>query len=186
MSLMTRFLLITGLILTCWLGMMLTHESGHMLAAVLSGGAVERLEWPAWGFSRTDISPNPHPFLVALSGPLFGAAAPLLLALILRACRARSLVADIFSAFCLLANGAYLASGIIAPVGDAADILKCGSPAWLLWTIGLPLAFAGLAQLHALGPRLGFARASKSQTALAAIFGCLLLVASILWQTLRR
>ena len=63
---------------------MLVHECGHILAAVCTGGTVTRLEWPLWGFSRTDVSPNPHPLPVAWAGPLFGALTPALLSLALR------------------------------------------------------------------------------------------------------
>jgi hypothetical protein len=176
----SRLLLIAGLLLTCWLGMMLVHELGHILAALLSGGAVTRLEWPPLGFSRTDVSPNPHPLLVAWSGPLFGASLPLLLSLILRLARRRALVAEIFSAFCLLANGIYLGAGSLDRVGDTGDILNHGSPLWLLWPLAVPLTLAAFAQLHALGPRLGIPAASKSQVLLAATSGTLLLAASIL------
>jgi hypothetical protein len=102
---MSRLLLIAGLIVTCWLGMMLVHETGHMLGAVLSGGGLIHLEWPVWGYSRTEVSPNPHPLLVAWAGPLCGAVFPLIASLSLRLGKRRSLVAEIFSAFCLLANG---------------------------------------------------------------------------------
>ena len=124
----TRLLLILGLLATCWLGMMLVHECGHMLAALGTGGTVTRLEWPPWGFSRTDVSPNPHPLPVAWAGPLFGALMPLLVALALRIMRRRSLVAEIFSGFCLLANGAYLSAGSLGRIGDTADILKHAAP----------------------------------------------------------
>jgi len=175
----TRLLLILGLLATCWLGMMLVHECGHMLAAICTGGTVTRLEWPAWGFSRTDISPNPHPLPVAWAGPLFGALMPLLLALALRGMRLRSVVAEVFSGFCLLANGAYLSAGSLGRIGDTADILKHGSPLWTLWAVGLPFAAAGLAQWHVLGPGLGIPRAPKTQAFLAAALGGILLAASL-------
>jgi hypothetical protein len=181
---MSRLMLIAGLILTCWLGMMLVHESGHVFAAVLSGGRVTHLEWPPWGFSRTDVAPNPHPLVVAWAGPLVGAVLPLVASLILRGIKRRSLVAEIFSAFCLLANGIYLSAGTLGRVGDTGDILRNGSPFWLLWAVGIAFSLASLAQFHALGPRLGIPGATKSQTIGAALLGALLVVASSLWQLL--
>ena len=177
-------LFILGLLITCWLGMMLVHECGHMLAAICSGGAVARLEWPAWGFSRTDVSPNPHPLLVVWAGPLFGAVLPLLLSLALRGLRIRSVIVEIFSGFCLLANGIYLSAGSFDRIGDTADLLKFGCPILMLWVVGLPLAVAGLAQWHTLGPALGISRASKTEMYLAAALGGILLAASIIWQSI--
>jgi hypothetical protein len=177
-----RLILLAGLLPTCWLGMMLVHECGHMLAALCSGGAVTRLEWPLAGFSRTDVSPNPHPLLVAWAGPLLGALLPPLAALILRTLRHHTIVVEIFSGFCLLANGAYLSAGSLNRIGDTAEILKLGCPIWTLWLAGIALAAAGLAQGHALGPGLGIARASKAQACLAAALGAILLAASLVWQ----
>jgi hypothetical protein len=164
--------------------MMLVHESGHILAAVVSGGRVTHVEWPVWGFSRTDVSPNPHSLFVAWAGPLFGAAMPLLLSWSLRISKRRALVAEIFSAFCLLANGIYLSVGTMGRVGDTADILRDGGPLWLLWALGVGFSLAGLAQLHALGPRMGIPGAPKSQTLLVGLVGAFLLIASLVWQFL--
>ena len=71
-------LYLATLIVTCWLGMMLVHECGHMLAAMLSGGTVTRVVFHLLAFSRTDIDPNPHPLVVAWCGPLLGAFLPAL------------------------------------------------------------------------------------------------------------
>jgi hypothetical protein len=183
-SMRTRLLLILGLLTTCWLGMMLVHECGHMLAAVCTGGTVTRLEWPLWGFSRTDVSPNPHPLPVAWAGPLFGAMMPALLSLALRMLRLRSVVAEIFAGFCLIANGTYLSAGSLGRIGDTAEILKHGGPLWTLWAAGLPLAAAGLAQWHALGPKFGIARVGKTEALATRALGAGLFLGSFLWQVL--
>ena len=180
----TRIFLIFGLLATCWLGMMLVHECGHMLAAVCTGGTVVRLEWPVWGFSRTDVGSNPHPLAVAWAGPVFGSVMPALLALALRVMRLRSVVAEIFSGFCLLANGAYLSAGSLGRIGDTADILKHGGPLWTLWAMGLPLAAAGLLQGHTLGSKLGVARVGKSEAYVTGFLGTTLVLGSLLWQIL--
>src|SRR4051794_36054178 len=97
--------------ITCWYGMELVHEFGLMLATLLTGGTIEHLEFPLFGFSRTDISPNPHPGLVAWSGPLFGSALPLIAFILLRLAKKKSAFLQLFTAFCLLANGAYIGIG---------------------------------------------------------------------------
>jgi hypothetical protein len=177
-----RLILVAGLVPTCWLGMMLVHECGHMLAAVITGGTVARLEFPLWGFSRTDVSPDPHPLLVTWAGPLAGVALPLLNALIWRTARRPSILAGIFSGFCLLANGAYLGAGSLAQVGDTAEILKHAGTLWTLRVVGLFLMTAGLVQWYLLGPALGIPRTGKPQALFATTLGAVLLIAAGLWQ----
>ena len=142
---MRRLLFLLGLLVTCWWGMMLVHEAGHALAAIATGGRVVRVEWPLVGFSRTDVAPNPHPLVVIWGGPALGALMPLSMALLSRACRRRRVTIEVFSGFCLLANGVYLAAGSLGRIGDAGDLLRHGAAPWTLWAIGLPLAAAGLA-----------------------------------------
>lgn len=60
-----------------WLGMMAVHELGHVIGAVLTGGKVARVVLHPAAISRTDVSPNPVPLIVAWAGPIFGALIPL-------------------------------------------------------------------------------------------------------------
>jgi hypothetical protein len=165
--------------ITCWMGMMLVHESGHMLAAIVSGGTVQRLVFGPLEFSRTDISPNPHPLVVAWAGPVGGALFPLALSRGLRIARIRSYLAHFFSAFCLLANGAYIGAGSFDRVGDAGDLLKYGCPPWMLWLFGAAAVAGSMLQFHRLGPRLGMTTLVKPADALlAAGLATLLLIVS--------
>lgn len=136
----------------CWIGMLATHESGHVLHAWLSGGHVERVVLPWLGFSRTDLSPNPHPLFVAWGGALWGILVPLglfALAALFRF-RAAAWIA-FFAGFCLIANGAYLAAGSFIEAGDAGDLLRYGAPHWILVIGGVLGVAAGLALWHWLG-----------------------------------
>ena len=121
---------------TCWFGMELFHESGHMLAALLSGGKIEHLDFPLLGFSRTDISPNPHPCFVAWGGPFVGSAVPLAAWIALRLAKRNYWPLHLFAACCLIANGAYIGAGSFDRIGDAGDILRYGSPISMLWIFG--------------------------------------------------
>lgn len=151
-----------------WLAMMAVHETGHALRAVMSGGAVERIELPLLGFSRTDVSPNPRPHFVAWGGPIWGAAAPFLLALALSQVARRVTLrtgfvtrqgvwrlldssAWMFCGFCSVANGAYLAAGAFGEVGDAGDLLRHGTPFPVLLVVGTAMIAAGLTVWHCLG-----------------------------------
>jgi hypothetical protein len=156
------------------MGMMLVHESGHMRAAVASGGSIQRVVFGPLSFSRTDISPNPHPLFVAWAGPAWGALFPLAVSIGLELIRIRSYLARVFSAFCLLANGAYASFGSFDRVGDAGDLLKYGCPLWMLWLFGAAAMIAAMQQFHRLGSRLGLIMHLRPIDAVLATFGAVL------------
>lgn len=138
-------------VIASWYGMQLLHEVGHILAASLSGGRVKALHMPLFGFSRTDVHPNPHPTRVVWAGPIFGALAPLsLLPIVIKAVHPRKhhpirRLYTFFCGFCLIANGGYLFGGAIMPVGDVSDMLRLGINRYAIAAVGLPFIIAGLA-----------------------------------------
>ena len=71
-----RILFVVASLGLSWLGMMAVHELGHVIAAMMSGGTVVRIVLHPAAISRTDVSPNPVPLLVAWSGPLLGSLIP--------------------------------------------------------------------------------------------------------------
>jgi hypothetical protein len=102
--------------------------------------------------SRTDLADNPQPLVVVWAGPLFGVVAPLVLWLAAAAARLRgAFVLRFFAGFCLLANGLYIGLGSIEGVGDCGEMLRHGTPIWLLWLFGVVTAPAGLALWHRQG-----------------------------------
>ena len=118
--------------------MMLVHESGHMLAAVASGGTVQRLVFgPLESCLAHSIFPQSASPLCRLGRPGRRAALfPLAFSIGLRIAQIRFYLAQLFSAFCLLANGAYIGVGSFDRVGDSGDMLKYGCPPWTLWLFG--------------------------------------------------
>src|SRR5688500_18208519 len=123
--------------LLAWLLLQVVHELGHVLAAWLTGGTVLRVVLDPLTVSRTDVDPNPQPLVVAWAGPIFGALAPLAIWGVLRVFRAPlAWLAQFFAGACLLANGLYLGVGAFNAVGDAGDIIRHGSPHWLLCLFG--------------------------------------------------
>ena len=136
----------------CWLAMMAVHEAGHVLHAWLSGGHVTRVVLPLLGFSRTDVTPNPHPVFVAWGGAIWGNLIPLVLFAVAIASRFRfARWVEFFAGFCLVANGAYLAAGSFGGVGDAGDLMRHGTPQWLLIATGTLSLIGGLFLWHRLG-----------------------------------
>ncbi len=150
-------LLIVFLIGLSWLAMTAVHEFGHVLHAIVSGGQVERVVLHPLEISRTDVSPNPHPQLVAWGGAIWGTVIPLgLLAAVRVTARKYTYLAAFFAGFCCLANGLYLAAGSFAGIGDAGDLLRHGAARWQLWLFGVPVSVLGLWLWNGLGPHFGF------------------------------
>jgi hypothetical protein len=131
-------------VLIAWFAMQAVHEFGHVIAAWLSGGTVRRVVLHPLTISRTDVSPNPHPLIVAWGGPLFGVAAPtFLLAASISICRCCTKFFHFFAGFCLIANGAYIGAGSFYEIGDAGDLLRHGAPRWTLMAFGVGSLIAG-------------------------------------------
>jgi hypothetical protein len=144
--------------------MMCVHEAGHVLGAWISGGEVAAVHLHPLAISRTDLARNPHPLWVAWAGPIVGTVAPLMVYLAWWAVSSFAgrqspfsglHVARFFAGFCLIANGAYLSFGSLDRVGDAGDLLRHGTPEWMLWAFGLLAMPAGLWLWHRLGPQFG-------------------------------
>ncbi len=136
-----------------WLGMMAVHESGHAMAACCTGGHVQRIVLPLWGFSRTDVAPNPNRLAEVWAGPLWGSIAPLLVWI---AIQKPGKIWRFFCGFCLITNGCYLAVGWTLHAGDAWELVQLGVPRWVLAVVGGIGALGGLYVWHRLGkPRLG-------------------------------
>jgi len=133
-----------------WLGMMAVHESGHALAGWITGGHIQRRVVPLWGFSRTDVSPNPKPVIEVWAGPIWGSIAPLLVWTIVRK---PGKLWRFFAGFCLIANGSYLAAAWTLHAGDAWELVQFGVARWLLTTVGIAGVAGGLFIWHRLEDR---------------------------------
>lgn len=124
----------------CWIALLVLHEAGHMLHAWLSGGIVNELHIPVFGFSHTNLSSNPSPRFVAWGGAIWGTALPAGVAIMswLRSWRGNRFMAA-FAGLCALANGMYLASAAVTPIGDAEDLVRLGTPRPIVIGVGIVL-----------------------------------------------
>jgi hypothetical protein len=167
-----------------WLGMTLVHEAGHALAAWVTGGRVVRMVLHPLGIPRTEVAPNPQPLVVVWGGPILGVAAPLALWGLLHALRCGgAYLWRFFAAFCLVANGAYLAAGSLLRAADAGDMLRLGSPPGVLWAFGGLCVPLGFVLWHRQGKFFGLGRDALPVSASAA-YGTaagLLLLALLHW-----
>jgi hypothetical protein len=181
---MKRFhqaLLIGSSVPLCWFAMMAVHEMGHVMAAVASGGTVEKIVLYPLTISRTDVSPNPHPLPVAWGGPFVGILLPVALLTLVRLCKLTWVyLAQFFAGFCLIANGSYIGVGSLQRIGDAGDLLRHGSPMWLLWLFGLVAVPFGLYLWNGLGPRFGLGAAAGKVDHHAACGSCVLLLLTLI------
>ena len=169
-----------------WFGMMAIHEAGHAVAAVATGGRIERVVLHPTAISRTDVSPNPHPGLVVWAGPVVGVILPLaLLSIVPRRWALTQNSAQFFAGFCLIANGAYIGLGAFSGVGDCGEMLRTGSPAWLLHLFGAICVVAGLVLWHRLGsPRELFSPGTPipaSAAVATALTLAVVVLAGLLW-----
>ena len=145
--------LIVTIMLLSWLLMQAVHELGHVVGARVTGGRVKKVVLHPLAISRTDVQPNPRPLAVVWSGPLTGIFLPLAIWLIARLATrpAKSATENFlrfFAGFCLIANGAYIAFGTRSRIGDCGEMLRHGSPTWLLWLFGAVTIPAGLWLWH--------------------------------------
>lgn len=140
-----KLAMLTPFLLWCWLMMMVIHEAGHVIAAMITGGSITEVVLQPFTISRTDVSPNPHPQFVAWSGPVFGSIAPLLVWAMGSIANLKWLhLIRFFAGFCLITNGAYLAIGGFDSIGDAGELIQHGGQIWqlvLFGTVAIPLGF---------------------------------------------
>jgi hypothetical protein len=149
-------MLIGSVMLLALLWLQVVHETGHMLAAWLTGGTVQRVVLHPLRISQTEVDPNPQPLAVAWAGPIFGSFTPLFIWGVLVDLRVTlAWLARFFAGSCLIANGLYLGVGSFGAVGDAGDIIRHGNPIWTLWLFGLATAPIGLLLWNGLGPKFG-------------------------------
>ena len=142
---------VIAVLLLSWLGMMVVHELGHVIGAVLTQGVVTNVVLHPLSISRTDVQPNPVPSVVVWLGPLVGVLLPLFVSLIPWGEPLLKNLARFFAGFCLTANGAYIALGSFEGIGDCGEMLRTGTPIWLMLLFGASTITAGFYLWHTMG-----------------------------------
>lgn len=125
----------------------------------MTGGRVARVVLHPLTISRTDVADNPHPLLVVWMGPIIGVVTPTLLWLCAALLRLRgTFVLRFFAGVCCVANGLYISLGSIDRIGDCGEMLRRGSPPWLLWLFGGVTVPFGFGLWHGQGRHFGLGK----------------------------
>ncbi len=98
----TRFLL---LLAASWVVMTLTHETGHIIGGTCCGGSLKSADLFPWHLPYIIFEPDPFPLVTLWAGLIIGVLAPVVIAVIFQ----REWMWFIAN-FCVLANGAYIAT----------------------------------------------------------------------------
>ena len=158
MGRLSQFLLIATFVVFSWLAMQVVHESGHVVGAWLTGGSVEKVVLRPGVLSHTELERNPHPLAVVWAGPLVGCLLPLAAFALAKVGNCPGVyLFRFFAGFCMVANGVYIAAGSFLGGADPGDMMRNGSPQWLLILFGLVTIPAGLFMWHRQGIYFGLA-----------------------------
>ncbi len=173
-----QILFLVSILALSWFGMMAVHELGHVVGALMTGGNVQRVILHPFAISRTDVSPNPNPGVVVWLGPILGCVIPVAVWLpVPHSMKFARNVAQFFAGFCLIANGAYIAIGSFGRVGDSGEMLRTGSPLWVLIAFGAVTVVVGLFLWDRLGSLKHFlSNPSVISQRWTYLFVCILLV----------
>ena len=98
----TRFLL---LLAASWVVMTFTHEMGHIIGGACCGGTLKSADLLPWHLPYSIFEPDPFPLVTLWAGLVIGVLAPMGVALVTQ----RDWMWFIAN-FCILANGAYIAT----------------------------------------------------------------------------
>jgi hypothetical protein len=182
-----QILLIVTFIIFSWLAMQVVHETGHLLAARLTGAEVIKVALHPLIMSRTDVVDGAHPLVVVWAGPLVGSVLPLLLFGLAAGFRSPgTYLFRFFAGFCLVANGVYIGVGhFLADGADPYVMLENGSPRWLLVLFGAVAFPLGLFLWHRQGTHFGLGNARGNVNLQATCISTALLVALVAAELIR-
>jgi hypothetical protein len=175
-----QVLLIASFVAFSWLGFMVVHEFGHVIAGALSGATLSRIVLHPLQISWSMFAPNPHPQFVAWGGLVFGVLLPLALLALARVVRAPGVyLFQFFAGFCLVANGVYMLIDAFDRSGDAGTLLHHGASTWQILLFGVVATPLGFWLWNGLGRHFGIPSGRVSHGAALISVGLLVVTIAI-------
>jgi len=143
-----RWTFILLFLTVCWFGMQAVHELGHILAAWSSGATVLRVV--LLPISWTNVSNVEYPLFVYGAGAVVGTVLPMLLWLIVRWFRWKTVyLFRFFAGFCLVANGVYIGCDFsVTGPSDAGLLIEHGANRLVLASFGALCVSGGILLWH--------------------------------------
>lgn len=134
-----RLLKLVALFIVSWCVMTFVHESGHVICGCASGGTLQSTDLVPWHLPYSSFEPDPHPLITLWGGPILGVVTPATVAFAIQK--------DwmwLIAYFCMLANGAYIATAWASGDRylDTPKLLEHGAhPIWIGIYCLLTIAF---------------------------------------------
>jgi hypothetical protein len=186
-----QLLLIGSFLPLCWLLMQAVHELGHVAFALATGKMIGKVVLHPLSISRTDLADYSRPLQFVWAGPLIGVLLPLALWVISKATKLKwAYLPQFFAGFCLISNGVYIGIGslmrvgAVQGIGDAGDMLREGSPIWLLWLFGIITVPLGFYLWNKLGPYFGLGHAHGNVDPRTAYYSCALSIIVVIFEVI--
>lgn len=92
-----------------WCVMTFVHELDHIICGCTCGGTLTNADLLPWHLPYSFFEPDPHPLVTLWGGPILGVLIPVTIALVIRT-NWMGFIAN----FCILANGAYIATAWVS------------------------------------------------------------------------
>ncbi|MCA9240175.1 MAG: M50 family metallopeptidase [Planctomycetales bacterium] len=144
MPLARTALCLVALAIWFWVSMLLTHEIGHVVAAVVTGEKITYVNIYPGQMPTTLVAGSPSAAIL-WAGVLSGWLTPSLIALGLSQVQRFRTLLWCWVGFCWAAGGLYLALGGIETLTDTSQLVRIGTPLWLLIAVGSGATIAGYA-----------------------------------------
>jgi len=134
-----RALKLAVLLIASWCVMTFVHESGHIVCGCACGGTLQSADLFPWHLPYSIFEPDPYPLVTLWGGPILGVIIPASVALVLQ-----KHWMWFIAYFCMLANGAYIATAWVSGDRylDTPKLLEHGAhPIWIALYCFLTIGF---------------------------------------------
>lgn len=170
-----RFLIVMGAFVFAYNAGAITHELGHALVVVATGGEVDFIEVSPFSWSYAHNISEPEPMATSWGGFLWETIVGVFAFLILWFAKSRlSLFGLLLAIVSLASTGIYMLVGAVLRIGDSASLIRMGIPPGVLIATGGMLLLSVLPLILPLGVLLGIGRGKNRLTTTVLVFSPIL------------